>query len=52
MEPIVQSQQSGEGEKRRARLYDGRRRKVRVRGRGGATLAGLSYFVNTGRLEP
>ena len=52
IEPMVQSQHSGEGESRRARLYEGRRRKVRALVRGAATLAGLSYLVNTGRLEP
>ena len=52
IEPIVQSQQRFEGQKRRPRLTKRRWVKVRAFGNGGAWLPGLSNLVNTGKEEP
>ena len=51
-EPIVQSQHKEEGQSRRPRLIEMRWERVRMRGRGGAWLPGLSNLVKTGREEP
>ena len=51
-EPMVQSQHREEGQSRRPRLIEMRWERVRMRGRGGAWLPGLSNFVKTGREEP